>query len=232
MTALAVYQTAQARPVSRLELADHGLLEELGFEPLKAGQRESINRGSDTFSAIGCASCHVPNLTLSSTVFNEPSTSETHRDEFFPSGIQAISAGVNPDNPVSFDLANNIMDNRFIVNGEEVALGNLEVNSRGNGIVRLYGDLKRHDMGPELAESVDDGDVPASVFLTKELWGVGSNGPYLSNGAAGTITEAIVAHGGEASTSRDNFVALPASAKTDLVEFFDNLLLVQDTSEK
>ena len=171
MTGLAVYQTAQARPVSRLELANHGLLEELGFEPLKAGQRESINRGSDTFSAIGCASCHVPNLTLNSTVFNEPSTSETHRDEFFPSGIQPISAGVNPDNPVSFDLANDIMDNRFIVNGEEVALGNLEVNSRGRGIVRLYGDLKRHDMGPELAESVDDGGVPASVFPYKRIMG-------------------------------------------------------------
>ena len=232
MTGLAVYQTAQARPVSRLELANLGLLEELGFEPLRAGQRESINRGSDTFNAIGCTSCHVPNLTLNSTVFNEPSISETHRDEFFPSGVESISVGVNSDNPVSFDLARDIKDNRFNVNGEEVALGNLEVNSRGDGIVRLYGDLRRHDMGPELAESVDDGDVPASVFLTKELWGVGSNGPYLSNGAAGTLTEAIVAHGGEASTSRDNFVALSTPARTDIVEFLNNLLLVQVSPEE
>jgi len=231
MTGLAVYQTAQARPVSRLELADLGLLEELGFEPLKPGQRESIYRGSQTFNDIGCNSCHVPELKLDSTVFNEPSLNETHRDEFFPSGNKATSFGVDPDNPVSFDLAKDIIDNRFIVNGREVALGNLEVDYRGRGIVRLYGDLKRHDMGPDLAESVDDAGVAASVFLTKELWGVGSNAPYLSNGAAGTITEAIVAHGGEATAQRDSFVTLPQSSRADIIEFLENLLLVQVTPD-
>ena len=56
---------------------------------------------------------------------------------------------------------------------------------------------------------------------------LGANGPYLSNGAAGTITEAIVAHGGEATASRDNFVALSTSAQAEIVEFLENLLLVQ-----
>ena len=155
--------------------------------------RDRINAGSEIFESIGCASCHAPVLTLESTVFNEPSLNATHRDDIFPSGADPIALGVSPDNPVSFDLAEDIIDNRFIVDGREVALGNLEVDSKGKGIVRLYGDLKRHDMGPELAESVDDAGVAASEFLTKELWGVGSNGPYLSNGAAGTITEAILA---------------------------------------
>jgi len=231
MTGLAVYQTAQARPVSRLELADLGLLEELGFDALQPGQRDSINRGQATFNDIGCDSCHVPSLTLNNTVFNEPSLNETHRDETFPSGDSPESLGVSPDNPVSFDLTKDIIDNRFIVDGREVALGNLDVDSRGRGVVRLYGDLKRHDMGPELAESVDDAGVAASVFLTKELWGVGSNGPYLSNGAAGTITEAIIAHGGESTNERDNFVSLSASSQADVIEFLENLLLVQVTPE-
>lgn len=231
MTALAVYQSAQARPVTRLELDDLGLLEELGFEPLAPGQRASIERGRRHFNLIGCNSCHVPTLTLDSTVFNEPSLNATHRDDIFPSGVAATSLGVSPDNPVSFDLAKDIIDNRFIVNGREVALGNLNVDRFGRGIVELFGDLKRHDMGPGLAESVDDENVPASVFLTKELWGVGSNGPYLSNGAAGTITEAIIAHGGEATFERNNFLRISSSAQEDIVEFLENLLLVQVTPD-
>ena len=231
MTGLAVYQTAQARPVSRIELADLGLLDELGFEPLSGSERSSINAGSEIFESIGCASCHAPVLTLESTVFNEPSLNATHRDDIFPSGADPIALGVSPDNPVSFDLAEDIIDNRFIVDGREVALGNLEVDSKGKGIVRLYGDLKRHDMGPELAESVDDAGVAASEFLTKELWGVGSNGPYLSNGAAGTITEAILAHGGEGEYARDNFAELSSARRQNVIDFLNNLLLVQVTPE-
>jgi hypothetical protein len=231
MTGLAVYQTAQARPVTRIELADLGLLEELGFEPLKPGQRESISRGSYAFNAIGCNSCHVPVMALDNTIFTEPSQNETHRDDIFPSGESAISLGVDPANPVTFDLANDIIDNRFIVNGLEVALGNLEVDSHNRGIVKLFSDLKRHDMGAGLAESVDDEGIPASVFLTKELWGVGSTGPYLSNGAAGTLTEAIVAHGGEATIPRNKFILLSPSLQDDVIEFLDNLLLVQVTPE-
>jgi hypothetical protein len=231
MTGLAVYQTAQARPVTRLELDDLGLLEELGFEPLESGQRASIERGRRVFDVIGCDSCHVPVMALESTVFTEPSQNETHRDDIFPSGESAISLGLDPDNPVTFDLANDIIDNRFIVNGQEVALGNLEVDDRNRGIVRLFSDLKRHDMGAGLAESVDDEGIPASVFLTKELWGVGSTGPYLSNGAAGTLTEAIIAHGGEATIPRNKFILLSPSLQSDIVEFLDNLLLVQVTPE-
>ena len=216
MTGLAVYQTAQARPVTRLELADLGLLEELGFDPLKPGQRESISRGSHAFNAIGCNSCHVPAMIL---------------DNIFPSGESAVSLGVDPSNPVTFDLANDIIDNRFIVNGQEVALGNLEVDSLNRGVVRLFSDLKRHDMGAGLAESVDDEGIPASVFLTKELWGVGSTGPYLSNGAAGTLTEAIIAHGGEATIPRNKFILLSPSLQDDILDFLDNLLLVQVTPE-
>ena len=142
MTGLAVYQTAQARPVTRLELADLGLLEELGFDPLVPGQRESIERGEHAFNVIGCNSCHTPKMILENTVFTEPSQFETHRDDIFPSGETALSLGVDPNNPVTFDLANDIIDNRFIVNGQEVALGNLEVDSHNRGIVRLFSDLK------------------------------------------------------------------------------------------
>jgi CxxC motif-containing protein (DUF1111 family) len=61
--------------------------------------------------------------------------------------------------------------------------------------VALFGDLKRHNMGPGLAEPIDEVGTGASVFLTENLWGVSSTAPYRDDGRATTFTEAILEHG-------------------------------------
>jgi CxxC motif-containing protein (DUF1111 family) len=91
--------------------------------------------------------------------------------------------------------------------------------------VRLFGDLKRHDMGPGLAESIDEAGTGASTFKTANLWGVGSTAPYLHDGRATTLTEAILAHGGEGKPSKAAFLALPAREQRNLVAFLNNLVL-------
>lgn len=80
---------------------------------------------------------------------------------------------------------------------------------RGTGLVKLFSDLKRHDMGPELADPhPSDNGIPESVFLTRPLWGLAESPPYLHDGRAATIPEAILAHGGEAKAAREAFAAL------------------------
>lgn len=75
----------------------------------------------------------------------------------------------------------------------------------------LFSDLRRHEMGPELAEDSPEllpdgaGQVEGSVFLTRPLWGLADTAPYLHDGRALTIDEAIRAHGGEAVVSRDAY---------------------------
>ncbi|HTP41430.1 MAG TPA: di-heme oxidoredictase family protein, partial [Nitrospiria bacterium] len=93
------------------------------------------------------------------------------------------------------------------------------------GVVRLFGDLKRHDMGPGLAESIDEAGTGASVFLTRNLWGVGSTAPYMHDGRATTLTEAIIEHGGEGETAKQAFLALSTADQQDLVAFLNNLVL-------
>lgn len=105
-------------------------------------------------------------------------------------------------------------------------LGALPTNEQGQAVARLYGDLKRHDMGPGLAEPVDETGIGASVFMTQELWGVGDTAPYLHDGRATTLTEAILWHGGEAQASRDAFAALELSEQKAVISFLDNLKLV------
>jgi len=91
--------------------------------------------------------------------------------------------------------------------------------------VQLFSDLKRHDMGPALADPHPEpgSDIPVGTFLTRPLWGLAESPPYLHDGRAATIVDAIVQHGGEATASRDAFVGLPDAAQADLHVFLLSL---------
>jgi hypothetical protein len=95
---------------------------------------------------------------------------------------------------------------------------------RGGSQVALFSDLKRHDMGPELSDPYPDPDgIPQSVFLTRPLWGLAESAPYLHDGRAATIPEAILAHGGEAKAARDAFAALSPAEQADVHVFLLSL---------
>ena len=101
----------------------------------------------------------------------------------------------------------------------------LRATRRGRAVIELFSDLKRHNMGSRLAEGIDEEGTGAASFLTRTLWGAGSSGPYLHDGRATTITEAILEHGGEAAASRNAFIARPLADKQALIAFVDNLVL-------
>ncbi len=91
--------------------------------------------------------------------------------------------------------------------------------------VQLFSDLRRHHMGPELAdphEQPSDGIDPGE-FLTRPLWGLAESPPYLHDGRAATIPEAIIAHGGEGEASRNAFVARSTEDQADLHVFLLSL---------
>lgn len=100
------------------------------------------------------------------------------------------------------------------------------------GPVRAYSDLLLHDLGPELADGLGFGLPQASTlsalttggeFRTQPLWGVSLSGPFLHDGRAETLREAIEAHGGEASAIRAEFLALDPAEQGDLLEFLEHL---------
>jgi CxxC motif-containing protein (DUF1111 family) len=99
---------------------------------------------------------------------------------------------------------------------------NFRRNKDGGIEVPLFADLKRHDMGPELEESFE-GVVPRAEFTTARLWGVADTAPYLHDGRALTIKEAILMHGGEAETSKNNFAALDYDSMQALLSFLNSL---------
>jgi CxxC motif-containing protein (DUF1111 family) len=76
-------------------------------------------------------------------------------------------------------------------------------------------------MGPELAESFGSDLDP--WFTTARLWGLADTAPYLHDGRALTIADAILMHGGEAQDARDAFADLDEEDQGKLLAFLRTL---------
>ncbi|MCK6447233.1 MAG: hypothetical protein L6Q99_12660 [Planctomycetes bacterium] len=225
ITGMVIYVTGQPRPLSKLELDRWGLI-----DPLSAEEKRAIRGGRQLFESLGCAACHVPSLTLADPIFREPSLNPAFRDAVLPAGQDPLVEGLDPAYAVQYDLTRDLPDNVITdpnTGAVIVKLGNFKKNLAGETIVELFGDLKRHDLGPGLAEPIDEIGTGAAVFMTENLWGVGSTAPYLHDGRATTLEQAILLHGGEAQAARDAFAALSGPARADVTAFLANLVLVK-----
>jgi len=88
----------------------------------------------------------------------------------------------------------------------------------GKPAPQMYTDLLAHDLGPALAEALRDEATPAGHFRTAPLWGLREHpGPYLHDGSAPSLAEAILRHGGEASAARERWRKLPAAEQAALL---------------
>lgn len=164
--------------------------------PQKQRRNEQQEYGFDVFKSIGCAGCHRPALKATTNMLGFA----------FPEDPADPSANVY----YQVDLSQ--------------GLPSFHVNDDGELIVPMFSDLKRHSMGSGLAESFHDVDEARnSEFITAKLWGVADTAPYLHDGRAMTIEEAILLHGGEAEGERDNFAGLSEADRTALLSFLGTL---------
>lgn len=171
---------------------------------------EEVREGERLFKAIGCAECHRPGMRIRSdpriehlTVFwNEKNSRfEAERRRL----VRTVDDGYqDPDRM------------RAVLRAEP---------KREGAVVDLYSDLKRHDLGPQRADSSDEEGVNRSVFVTRPLWGVGSYTAFLSDGSAPTLEDAIVRHGGEALSITKRYAALPAAKRRAVTAFLKSLVL-------
>ncbi len=241
ITGLTVYVAAQETPATIERLVRERRMASPGAEFGAASER-----GRVLFTQIGCHTCHVPEMRLLDPVFEEP----TRRGggNYLDAAMDPSSTALDPDRPFRFHLA------------QQGDFPRPEPHSAGGLRVALFGDLKRHRMGSRLAdaqatpaltasgEPLVIGGAAATVgtreFLTPELWGVGSTGPWLHDGRAGSLEEAIRLHGvdappaagnpdrSEAQEARDAFVALSSDDRTAVVTFLRSLVLFELAAEE
>ncbi len=89
------------------------------------------------------------------------------------------------------------------------------------GPVHLYSDLLLHDMGPGLADQMQQGSAQGNEWRTMPLWKVSERGKFLHDGRASTLTNAIEAHGGQAQPARDAFQSLDETTKQAVLTFLE-----------
>lgn len=171
-------------------------------QPSSSLSKSYVETGELIFDNIGCAVCHKPFLELNSPIYSEP-------NPYNPPGT--IS---DYDIPSEYDI--NLV-NRSNSNS-------IKPTEHGTYLVYAYTDLKRHNMGPILAnETEEQRFVESPVWITRKLWGFMSEPPFLHHGRATIIEEAIIAHGGEAELSRSKYEALSDDDRIALIEFLKTL---------
>ena len=170
--------------------------------------RAAADEGAKQFEAIGCPSCHVKTLPLKSLVFTDPA----------PYDMAGTLRASETRTPIRIDLSTLPFART------------LQRNDRGEWLVPLYSDLKRHlivdDQVAALGNELQaQRFVERDVFLTPRLWGVGSTAPYGHNGSFRMLDEIIAAHGGDARFSRDAYLALEPDQRDSVVAFLRSLVI-------
>jgi len=158
-------------------------------------------RGRAVLDLAGCAGCHTPALTL-----DEPA---------LVTRAEQAEHAASP--PVVIDVARDGLRPKI----EPVDLPGSAF------VVRLFSDLRRHDLGPALASPAPHasagGPIAPALWLTRPLWGLADTAPYLHDGRAPTVADAILAHGGEAAAARAAFVALAPADRGALLVYLTAL---------
>ena len=164
--------------------------------------------GEKRFDALGCASCHRATLPLKSLVFTDPAPYDT---------AGTLRAG-EVAKGITIDLSKQPFAKR------------LKKNDKGEWLIPLYSDLKRHlivdaqndKLGNELQAQRF---VERDVFLTPRLWGVGSTAPYGHRGDFRMLDEIISAHGGDAAFARAAYLDLPQEERDQVIAFLRSLII-------
>jgi CxxC motif-containing protein (DUF1111 family) len=100
----------------------------------------------------------------------------------------------------------------------------------------IYSDLLLHGMGQDLVGGGSYGEKPMPLpdgspgegpspgeWRTPPLWGVADSAPYLHDGRASTLPEAIRLHGGQGRRAAHRFEQLAAAEQEQLVAFLQTL---------
>ena len=229
VTSMAVYNAAQPRPTTRIELANLKII-----PALSSSEKNAIAEGSKRFDEIGCNSCHIRQLIVNNVIFREPSASKAFRDagDIFPNGRTLLSQNLDPAHPVKFDITRDQPDNADFITTNRQPLGTFQRDKQGHAIIELFGDLRRHDLGAGDAEQIDEVGTGPSTFLTENLWGAGTSPPYMHDGRAASLTEAILEHGGEGDAARTKFRNLSIKQQQNLIAFLNNLVLFKAEEEE
>jgi CxxC motif-containing protein (DUF1111 family) len=89
----------------------------------------------------------------------------------------------------------------------------------GNKIIHPFSDFALHNIGTGDGIVQNAGQGTANMLRTAPLWGIRARNRLMHEGLNITIFDSIQLHAGQATTARNNFNALTAAQRNDLIAF-------------
>lgn len=176
--------------------------------PSDSSWQQAAARGAEYFSGFGCDSCHKTSLPLSSLSFADPGSLD----------VAGTISTMQVEAPAIYNLA--------LLQWAK----DLPRNASGDVLVPLFGDLKRHKMTDRSVatlgnELLSQRFVGRDIFMTSELWGIGSTAPYGHRNDFTTLDEIIRAHGGAGRDAREAYIDAEPKVRSALIAFLKTLVI-------
>ncbi len=176
--------------------------------PASEAGKSAASTGAERFGTFGCNACHLDTLPLTLLEFDDPG----------PYDVSGTLNSAQVRTPATYDL------------GLLEWAKTLPRNDKGEVLVPLFGDLKRHKMTDRSVDALGNEllsqrFVGRDIFMTSELWGVGSTAPYGHRNDFTTLNDIILAHGGEGRAARDAYADAPRDERAALVAYLRTFVI-------
>jgi hypothetical protein len=203
--------------------------------------------GERAFEAIGCASCHTPKLGDVEGIYSDLLVHDLGPDlgdvgqygVFVPDSAEPeiedepqgpIAAGEAPPAQVVQETTVAVAEAPVAVGEAPVAVVDVnevqfttpqpaQVMMMGGGFGGMSGMAGPFGVAPR----PKDGPAGRQEWRTPPLWGLRDGAPYLHDGRADTLEEAIALHGGEATRVAQNYFELSPKERMQLQAFLKSL---------
>ncbi len=162
-------------------------------KPATKQQDEYLGAGEKHFVAVGCATCHTKDLGEAKGVFSDLLLHDMGED-LGDTGSYGIFIPNSPEQ------------------GGEEPIPSLS-GSRPSGV---FGQQQKIDREKTVG-------ALRSEWRTPPLWGLRDSGPYLHDGRAQTLEQAIALHGGEATRIGQKFFELSRAEQMQVLAFLKSL---------
>ena len=186
--------------------------------PTEPERRALVLQGRSLFDVVGCAACHVERIGPVEGLYSD---------------LLLHDMGQPLADPVPAEASLEVIRERPLPKGatEPVATmrsENLPLRPRGyNGGSSMANLLRGGSptlivINPKTGIRSEFRAVHSNVeqeWRTPPLWGMADSAPYLHDGRAGTVVDAIALHGGEADACTKRFFELPVAERMAVIEF-------------
>jgi CxxC motif-containing protein (DUF1111 family) len=179
-------------------------------KPATAQEAATVSAGHKLFASVGCAKCHVEKVATANGVYSDLLLHDMG-PELGDSGDYGV---FTPDTP------------------EE------EQDDAAQTVAGAPGALPQGSTVPHMPQSGANPAAPQLAKLvgalrqewrTPPLWGVRDSGPYLHDGRADTLEQAIAFHGGQGAQSALKFFSLKPDERRQLISFLKSLTAPEPT---